>query len=255
MSTDDPFKDAAPPPIGMTPVPPPASPFPQPVMPSVLDDARVMVGGVYDRPPVIPERTSERNWLGVASLVTGVLGGVVLSLIFGLFGLHAYRKGSANTRSLAIAGLAVSGAWILVGGALVAAVLLLDDDHIVYSQAQPGDCFSSDIAQLEDFVQDTYYFEPCSETTNGIVYFITALPSTAPYPDASTASDLLDACTTDFAVSGVDVDIAADYWVEYFVGPSDRWAQGDHTVICGLSTDGALDYAVVPDIEPHMADA
>src|SRR5215831_2024091 len=63
----------------------------------------------YIAPPP-PRRPT--NGFAIASLIFGILGGVVLSVIFGLVALSQIRRRQQSGRGLAIAGLALSGACI-----------------------------------------------------------------------------------------------------------------------------------------------
>ncbi len=68
--------------------------------------------------------SSAKNWMGVTSLVMGctLVGAGLLGLIFGHLGLSAAKRGEANNRSVALAGVIVNYAVIAVG---VIAVLVV----------------------------------------------------------------------------------------------------------------------------------
>jgi hypothetical protein len=93
-----------PPPAGY--VPPPAG-YPQPYAQPYPGYA----GGSYAQPPPPAPGT---NGFAIASLVLGIIGGVLLSVIFGIVALAQIRKRPQGGRGLAIAGLSLSGAWLLV---------------------------------------------------------------------------------------------------------------------------------------------
>ena len=57
-------------------------------------------------------RADQTNWWAVVSLITGVIGMVLLSVIFGIVGLNRAKYGQGG-RGLAIAGLVLSGLWVL----------------------------------------------------------------------------------------------------------------------------------------------
>lgn len=209
--------------------------------------------------PAEPARTSERNWMGIVALIFGVLGGIVIAVIFGIWSLVSFKQGRANNRGLAIGGLAAAGAWVLLIGIGVTALLLFQsEDDVSFSEATVGDCFTSDVTSLENLeeMEEGYFsFSTCTEDTNGLVYFITALPADVEYDAPNIGDSLWDACTTDAALADIDVDAAIDYYIEYYINHEQAWRLGDHEVICGLSTDSVFDYAVAPGVTPHMADA
>jgi hypothetical protein len=63
-------------------------------------------------PPGAWGASNAKNWMGIVSLVLGCVGGGVLGVIFGHMGLAACRRGEANNRGLALAGLILNYAMI-----------------------------------------------------------------------------------------------------------------------------------------------
>lgn len=254
MGSDDVWKDGVPPsPDGVQPAHLPPAPWQQP-QPGVAGDAPIAVGGAYDAIPPQP-RTSEKNWMGIVSLVLGILGGIVLSVVFGLLSLRAYKQQKSTNRGVAITGLAFAGLWaILVGVGIVFALALSGTERIQLADAQVGDCFESSLTVTESLEEGYYDFSPCGPDSNGIVYYITAMDQGVAYDDAALGDLLWDACTTEAAFAGVDPDISYDYYVEYYVSSAEEWAAGDRRVVCGLSTEGAIDLKVLTVAEPNVVD-
>jgi Domain of unknown function (DUF4190)/Septum formation len=60
------------------------------------------------------------NGMAIASLIFGIIGGVILSVIFGLVALSQIRRRPQNGRGLAIAGLVLSGVWIVIAVLIIA---------------------------------------------------------------------------------------------------------------------------------------
>jgi hypothetical protein len=58
--------------------------------------------------------------LSIAALVFGIIGGFLLAIPFGIAGLVRTKSGRRRGRGLAIAGLALSGVWVIVLAAIVA---------------------------------------------------------------------------------------------------------------------------------------
>jgi hypothetical protein len=220
----------------------PPAPWHEPAR-DVLADASTSPGSAYDPIPV-HTRTTEKNWQGILSLILGLLGWVVLAAIFGLMGLRSYKREQADNRGLAIAGLSLAGGWLVLQVVGVISIYALRGDTIDFASAQAGDCFTSSLEFTDDLDEGYYVFSPCSEETNGIVYYVAYGPDLA-YSDPALSDGLWEACTTPGALAGVDVDIAGDYYVEYFIGDERDWESGDRRVVCGFSNEGGVDYAVL----------
>src|SRR6188508_1807492 len=78
--------------------------------PDVLADVRRPVGSSYDPMPLMTQVDTSRNWLGVVSIMFGVLG------------LRAAKQGRADNRGFSIGGIVLGSLWMLVGiGWLIAA--------------------------------------------------------------------------------------------------------------------------------------
>jgi hypothetical protein len=80
---------------------------------------------VWERPAVVTAGTSG---LAVASLVLGLLGftliSAILAIVFGVLALRRIRSTLQRGRGLAIAGIVLSGAWIvLIGGSIAVSAI------------------------------------------------------------------------------------------------------------------------------------
>jgi Domain of unknown function (DUF4190) len=70
----------------------------------------------YQAPPpgyYAPPPPAQTNWWAIVSLIFGVLGGVLISVVCGIVGLNRAKQGQGG-RGLAIAGLVLSGLWVLL---------------------------------------------------------------------------------------------------------------------------------------------
>ena len=93
----------------------------------------------------IRPRRPKTNWWAVVSFVLGLVGVIVLSVICGLVGLsQAKRVGSG--RGFAIAGLVLSGLWLLPFAAIVVygvtSGLTSDTDIVSAEKVEVGDCLA-----------------------------------------------------------------------------------------------------------------
>lgn len=87
----------------------------------------------------------------IASLICGILGVSILGLIFGFVGLSRTKAGKAPGRGLAIAGVALSAVWLVVGVGLVSWIFLTSDAETSAPTAaaavtyEAGDCLGEQI--------------------------------------------------------------------------------------------------------------
>lgn len=103
---------ATPPLPGSTPPPPPQYGAPQYAAPQY--------GAAQYGAPV---RQNPKNWMGIVSLVTSILGMSLIGVIFGHLALSANKKGEADNRGLSLAGL-ILGYIGLVAGIIITIVVL-----------------------------------------------------------------------------------------------------------------------------------
>lgn len=71
-------------------------------------------------PPPPPPPQGKTSGFAIASFVFGLIGGVILSVIFGIIGLRRIKRGGLRGKGFAVAGLILSGLWtvLLVVGLL-----------------------------------------------------------------------------------------------------------------------------------------
>jgi hypothetical protein len=121
----------------------------------------------------------------ILSLVFGVLGGILISIILGIVALTQIPKKGQKGKGLAIAGLTISGLW-LVG--IVAAIAIFGDgepDRDASGQVtttqntradklRVGDCVSeiSEAAEVRDLE-----LVPCDQPNGGKVFAVFELPA------------------------------------------------------------------------------
>jgi len=88
-----------------------------------------------------------KNWMGITSLVLGVslVGAGLLGVIFGHLGLSANKRGEANNRGIALAGVIANYSVILLGAIGLLIVGLVGGD----SEGSPTPTHTSGFAQPE----------------------------------------------------------------------------------------------------------
>jgi hypothetical protein len=195
--------------------------------------------GAYPPPP-----KPGFNGFAIASLVLSIVGGILLSVIFGIVALVQTRRSGQKGRGLAIAGLAVSALW-LVGiaiGVVIAIASSADRDSTGEITAG-GDVSAFDLA-VGDCLNGLKEGQsisnlpavPCAEPHEGEVFAVFDLPGGAFPGDTKIADDAERECSNRFesyAPSSVN-----DTSIElFFLHPTSlSWRQGDHEVTC-VATD------------------
>ncbi|ETK30815.1 DUF4190 domain-containing protein [Microbispora sp. ATCC PTA-5024] len=125
---------------------PPAGPYAGPP----ADPYGAPYGMPYPPYGQVPPRP-RMNGFAVTSLVFGIIGGVLLSVVFGVIALRQIRRRGERGRGLAVAGLVLSGVWValIVAVALVAVLTSAQLDangtitgggSVASTALRPGDC-------------------------------------------------------------------------------------------------------------------
>ncbi|MCP9489353.1 MAG: DUF4190 domain-containing protein [Solirubrobacteraceae bacterium MAG38_C4-C5] len=98
-----------------------------------------------------PSESEGTSGFAIAAFVLGLLGAVVLAPIFGILALRRIKKRGQGGRGLAIAGLALSGAWTLVIAIGIGSVVFTEAERdaggdvaeggdLSVFEVQTGDC-------------------------------------------------------------------------------------------------------------------
>lgn len=186
-------------------------------------------------PPVYPYGTARpptSAW-AVVSLVFGVIGGVLISVVAGIVALRKTKDGRQSGRNLAIAGLALSGVWTLALTAL--AVFIVNDDSVRPTSLQTGDCLktipSGDWVLSIDAVT-------CDQPHTGEVFATIVIPD-GDYPGDSVIASYQDQCGPAMAEWFPEA-MTDDSIGLYLLYPTEEtWQAGDRSVTCIATTDDA----------------
>lgn len=216
---------AGPPPLGV-PYPPQGTPqYPPPVGPPL--------------PPGQVGATTQRNWMGITSLVLGLLGGGILGAVFGGLGISAANEGRATNKTMAIWGLVlnISIPVLLVGGFLAMGFATggFSDDRMAYTDLAVGEC----IKQPAEWNSDGKAYSvryvtrvACNEPHWGQVYHRGVL-SGGDYPSGEELTALSrQECATEAAMAAIVPEHFDEAYVTYFVPTQASWGDFDRSVVC-----------------------
>ena len=187
---------------------PPYSPPAYPPGPGFDPTQHAPYQGYPEQPPGPPAATGT-NGFAIASLVFGLLGGILFALIFGIVALVQLRKRRQNGRGLAIAGIVLASVWILVIAAGATAAIIagkndttagsspgtVDDSSVSVLKLKPGNCLN-DLKESGSI--DNLPVVPCATAHEGEVYAVFDLAD-GPWPgDAKVQAQAEKRCNTEF---------------------------------------------------------
>jgi hypothetical protein len=162
----------------------------------------------------VPPKAGTNGW-AVASFVLGVCGGLVLGVVFGIRALIQIGETRQKGKSLAIAGIALSVAWI---AALVVAIL---SDHSGANRAADGTVTQ----QGTVLVLDLHVGDCAQDPGTGRLTVVTVVPCDQPHTAQVVAR----------------ADIADDAY------PGDSTAAADAGTACADAVKVTVDQAKVTD--------
>lgn len=178
--------------------------------------------GYYPPPPA-----PKTNWWAIVSLIFGVIGGVLISVICGIVGLNKAKRGQGG-RGMAIAGLVLSGLWVLAGVALVVFFLTIGKGTVTATDVQVGDCLKAIPDSAKVFTVDTI---GCDQTHAGEVFAVLMMPD-GDFPGQSAIDEYSNKCEPELASYAPDA-ITDDTVQLYVLYPTEEtWKQGDRAVTC-----------------------
>ncbi|MEU4671675.1 DUF4190 domain-containing protein [Amycolatopsis sp. NPDC023774] len=202
-------------------------------------------------PPPPPRAAGKTNGFAIASLVLAFLPiSVLLSVIFGVLALSQTRPTGQRGRGLAIAGLCVSGAWLLliaiavaIGGFAPASDDVAVGGDSVFA-AQKGQCFTT-----YDELTSNIAKVPCDEPHHSEIYGLVALPGgdTDAYPGDSTLSaQARDYCEAEQRNFFATTTPPSDLVMAVYYPDEGSWQHRRRSAVCTFeSENGALTAPVV----------
>jgi hypothetical protein len=239
--------------------PDPAWPPAPPGWPLWVQDGTGPASPLPPAPPLTPgahyytanQPASGTNGFAVAAFVLGLIGGVLLSVIFGIVALNKLRSRPQRGKGLAIAGLCLSAAWVvgLVGVLVVnsetasqrsaATGQITKDGHLSVFSLQAGDCFQNPSGNQPSLGVKQVTAVSCATPHDAQV--IAQLPVTgSAYPGkAAFHAQALSGCkASDAAV--VDQAQLTDTMNLIWLYPEEQaWIDGHRTISCVIVDSSA----------------
>jgi hypothetical protein len=201
--------------------------------------------GVPGRPPA----TGPTSGWAIASFVLGLLSVVVLSVIFAFIALSRIKRRGHRGRGLAIAGLALSGFWVVI---VVAAIVVVNTGkatrsattgvithrgHINAFSLRVGDCFDNPAGAQS---VNTVTAIPCGQPHNAQIYAKFKLTgSDFSYPGAAAVARMArSGCNA--RIESVDKSMTTSAMtVRILLPEKTSWVAGQRTVSCMVTNPTA----------------
>ncbi|OBG90938.1 hypothetical protein A5698_02260 [Mycobacterium sp. E136] len=212
----------APPASAYPPPPPPPAGYPPPPPPP------------YSQQPsyYAPPQQGSPNWWAVISLIFGLLGGVLISVVCGVVGLRKARAGQGG-RGMAIAGLVLSALWVvaLVVGLLI--YFLVGNGTVTATDVKEGDCLAEIPSNTRVLTVKTV---GCDQAHAGEVFAVLQMPD-GDFPGQAAIDAYAEKCSPELAAYSPDAmtDTSVQLYVLY--PTAETWEQGDRAVTCIATLD------------------
>lgn len=203
--------------------PPPAAPYPPPPPPPYSQQAP----GYYAPPQQRPT-----NWWAIVSLVFGLLGGILISVVCGIVGLKKAKEGQGG-RGMAIAGLVLSALWVVVIAIALLFFFVIGSGTVTATDVKQGDCLAEIPADTRVLTVKTV---GCDETHSGEVFAVLQMPE-GDFPGQPAIDAYAEKCSPELAAYSPEAmtDDSVQLYVLY--PTAETWEQGDRAVTCIATLD------------------
>ena len=210
----------------------------------------------YTYPYGGPPATGRANGLAIASFVLSLLGFTLitlfLSVIFGIIALVKIRAQPQRGKGLAIAGLVISGLWIVLIGGLIAIGAASSPQRSsgagqvtragtasVFS-LRTGDCFQNPSAsQALSGVTDVTVV-PCTEAHNAQVFAVFRVAGGSSYPGvAALHQQAAKGCRARINDNVDRSQVTNSMTLRYLYPEADSWASGHRAITCLIADSSA----------------
>lgn len=182
--------------------------------------------------PAYPTRPTKpgTNGFAIASLILGILSVVLLSVIFGIIALRQIKRTGQSGRGMAIAGLVISGVWVLAFAALITLAVVFDDGSVRATSIKTGDCIADTPADGANVTRLPKV--SCDDPHEGEVYAMIRVTGDTFPGQTAMQSEYEQRCVSE--LDSYAPDAANDPKISSFLlYPSrETWDAGDRDVAC-----------------------
>lgn len=166
----------------------------------------------------------------IAALIFGIIGAALLGIGCAVVALMKIRGGRFSGRGMAVAGLIVSGVWIVVGTAAAVVLFTGDDSADVAYVPAVGTCFST--GTDDSLVRSNVV--SCDNPHRTEVVAVLPVPGDT-YPGDDNLDKVGSRCEGEFVKYAAADAGSAD--VKSMQPTEEGWAHGSRTVKCVAVTD------------------
>ncbi len=185
------------------------------------------------------------NGFAIAALVLGLLGGVLLSVIFGVVALSKIRHQPQRGKGLAIAGLCLSGAWVVGIVAVIGVNVetashrsattgqITKNGHLSVLSLQAGDCFqnpSGATPAAGTLTQVTAV--SCTTPHDAQVIALLPVPGSAYPGEAGFHAQAVTGCNAAVKTNLDQSKLTSTMNLLWLYPEEDAWTGGDHSISC-----------------------
>jgi hypothetical protein len=195
---------------------------------------------------------SGTNGFAIAAFVLGLLGGVLLSVIFGIVALNKLRNRPQRGKGLAIAGLCLSGVWVLV----IVAVLVVHaqtasqrsaatgqitkSGHLGVFSLRAGDCFQNPSGNQPSTALTQVTAVSCTSPHNAQVIALLPVPGSAYPGEVAFRAQALTGCKASVAADADRSKLTSTMNLLWIFPEQQAWNDGQRTISC-LVVDSSED--------------
>ncbi len=183
------------------------------------------------------------NGFAIAGFVLGILGGVVLSIIFSIIGLVQIRDRHQRGKGLAIAGLALSGVWVVVIAIIIAVAVATQagrsasgavtrSGRVSIFSLRVGDCFQNPAEGHSTLTVTEVTATPCTTPHNAQV-FAQFKSTDATYPgQQAMIVESSRGCQARVSTSLDKSKLTSTMSLHFLFPESAAWTSGQRSIAC-----------------------
>lgn len=195
-----------------------------------------------------PPQERRTNGFAVAALVFGIIGGVLLAVIFGIVALVQIPKKNQKGKGLAFAGLVLAGAWTLAIVAAIVAIIMTsasrdssgeitDAGDVSAFKLETGDCVSD--LELSRAITSLPAV-PCDEPHQAEVVGVFDLPD-GEYPSGAELTSQADAgCADRLSLYAPTAMNDSSLQISYLYPLEKQWPTDREVVCFAVATTGTM---------------